>query len=172
MNKSSLKVSLDDSDWIRVREKIQNDAADWRPAGKKIHQDMIVRTDSMFSANRMGGTHRGETWAYFADQYTRKTDGVVVPAWGGVQKLRGRGKVKGRLRPSGSRVSFGDSVGQDIGHLRRAALISRRLTRNALIMGGNVEYGAAFNKHRRYAFFHLPDDLKMIRQHIIEHFER
>jgi len=34
-----------------------------------------------------GGVVRGQVWKGFADQYTRKTDGVVVPAEGGVQKV-------------------------------------------------------------------------------------
>jgi len=34
-----------------------------------------------------GGTYRGETWEGMKDQYTRKTDGVTVPAWGGVPYL-------------------------------------------------------------------------------------
>ncbi len=38
------------------------------------------------------GTYRGNRWAGLAFQYKRKTDGVVVPVWGGVKRLR-KGRV-------------------------------------------------------------------------------
>jgi len=34
------------------------------------------------------GTYRGERWPGLAIQYKRKTDGKVVPVWGGVKRLR------------------------------------------------------------------------------------
>lgn len=43
-----------------------------------------------------GGTFRGKAWPAFADQYTRKTDGVTVPAWGGVRRIE-RGFQKSKV---------------------------------------------------------------------------
>lgn len=84
-----------------------------------------------------GGTVRGEDWAGFADQYTRE-DGTVIPAWGGVAKVRGRGNVKGKLRPSGKRVTEQSIIGQDTGRFRRALLASKpHITgKNTLTIGG------------------------------------
>jgi len=65
-------------------------------------QYMRVRTSAMFQHNRSatsGGTYRGVAWKPFAPQYTRK-DGTVVPAWGGVPRVRAgyiqKGKHKGQ----------------------------------------------------------------------------
>ena len=52
-----------------------------------------VRTPKVSEAGRW----LGNLWPRHKDQYTRKTDGAVVPAWGGTKKLSGRGNVKGRL---------------------------------------------------------------------------
>lgn len=170
-NRNALDVHFDDSDWKRVRAQVNSRTTDWRPAARRIHAEMRVRVDSVFARNSQGGSHRGITWDYFADQYTRKTDGAVVPAWGGVQKLRGDGVVLGRLRPSGQRVSLGDAIGQDTVHLRRAAMLSRRLDKSRLVMGTPVVYAEYFSRLRPFAEFHLPTDLRMMRRIIIDHFE-
>ena len=68
---------------------------------KVFHRYMGVMTDNTFKNNAKGGTWRGVTWKYFAPQYTRK-DGTVIPAWGGVAKVRGKGNVLGRKRASGT----------------------------------------------------------------------
>jgi hypothetical protein len=38
--------------------------------------------------HQKNATFRGVRWGWFADQYTRKTDGVTVPAYGGVRRLK------------------------------------------------------------------------------------
>ena len=134
-------------------------------------QARVSGPTGIFARLRNGGTHRGVTWRYFADQYTRKADGVTVPAWGGVQRLRGRGTVQGRKRPSGARVKQGDAIMQDTNTLRSRALASVRITRFRLVMGNNLTYGAAQQAMRPYAFFHLPDDLDMIRRVFTEYFD-
>lgn len=48
------------------------------------------------NARAEGGYVRGQWWEGFADQYTRKTDGVTVPAWGGVPKVKLGYRVIGR----------------------------------------------------------------------------
>ena len=60
------------------------------------------RAWDIFRQNRRTGFHRDVYWREFAIQYIRQ-DGTVIPAWGGVPKVHGRGKVKGRLRQSGNK---------------------------------------------------------------------
>ena len=168
---ANLTVRIDDSDWERLRRLTEGRVEDVRPAFRAIHTDMKVRVDSVFARLRQGGTHRGVHWNYFAPQYTRKTDGVVVPAWGGVKKIRGKGTVKGRRRPSGQRVREGDAIGQDTVNLRRGALLSVRMSRRRLLMGSNVEYADEFASRRPFAFFHLPTDLTMMRRRLLRYLE-
>lgn len=147
--------------------------AKWHSIAKHIHRNMKARVDSVFVKNKKGGTHRGVTWDYFAPQYTRKTDGAVVPAWGGVKKLRGRGKVKGRLRPSGSRVTSRASLLQDTNTLRARALLARRITNTSVVMGSaGPSYSRYQHNLRPFVFWHLPDDLTMMRRVIIDRMMR
>jgi len=170
MENQDLKISFDDSDWRRLRGRLKDRAENWRPAAKRIHREMMIRVDSMFGRLKQGGKHRGVTWKYFAPQYTRKTDGITVPAWGGVPRLYGKGRVLGRLRPSGQRIKQGDSVGQDTGNLRRGALLAARIEDHRLIMGSNVQYAEHFGNDRPFQYFHLPTDLAMMRQIILGYF--
>lgn len=171
MNKSEMEFTFHDEDWKRLDAKMRARTSDWSVAAERIHAEMRVRVDSVFAKNRHGGRHRGISWDYFAPQYTRK-DGTVVPAWGGVPKVRGGGLVKGRLRPSGQRVRAGDSVGQDTNHLRRAAILARTITRTKLTMGTNVEYAPEFSVLRPFLLFFLPADLTMMRATILRFFEK
>ena len=124
---------------------------------KVFHRYMGVMTDNTFEKNRLGGTWRGVTWKYFAPQYTRK-DGTVIPAWGGVAKVRGKGKVLGRKRPSGARVQKGDSVVQDTGTLRNNATLGVvHITKNKMRIGNNINYAAAQQKMRPFLFFTKKD---------------
>ena len=114
---------------------------------------MGVMTDNMFKKNARGGVWRGVTWLYFAPQYTRK-DGTVIPAWGGVKKVRGEGNVLGRKRPSGQRVGKGDSVVQDTGTLRNNATLGVvHITKTKMRIGTNINYAAAQQKMRPFLFF-------------------
>lgn len=125
-------------------------------------QYMRVRTTLTFSRLRAGGTYRGVTWKPFAPQYTRK-DGTVVPAWGGVAKVRGRGMVKGRLRPSGKRVTSRSALMQDTMTLRtRAALVIRRNRFMMQLGPQGVRYAAHQNSLRRLLFFDIPTDATAI----------
>jgi len=98
-----------------------------------------------------GGNFRGVAWPAMQPQYTRKTDGVTVPAWGGVPRLargwrkfriegkpgrRGTrnaagdpirmrsttGNVSGKLRPSGQRVKQSSTMMQDTGNMRNSII--------------------------------------------------
>lgn len=146
---------------------------------REFHQYMVIQTDSMFKKLKKGGTHRGVTWPKFADQYTRKTDGVTVPAWGGVPKVRGGGTVKGRLRASsgkgrgGKRITSQSALLQDLGNLRaKAATGVRKVRKDLLQFGTSVEYAAAQSKWRPFLFFNLPKDLEMCRRILVSWIEK
>lgn len=146
---------------------------------REFHQYMIVQVDSMFPKLRKGGTHRGVTWPKFADQYTRKGgrdgkgDKSTIKAWGGVPKVRGGGMVKGRRRPSDKRVTSQSALLQNLGNLRaKAATGVRRVRKDLLQFGTNVEYAAAQSKLRPFLFFNLPKDLERCRQILANWIER
>lgn len=136
---------------------------------------MRTVTDNTFRRLRRGGIYRGVKWSYFSNQYTRKTDGVTVPAWGGVPRLKkkklksgkgfykNQGKVKGRLRPSGTRVKQGDSVVQDLGTLRARAALVGYLGDDKVTMGPQgVTYAAAQQRMRPFIFFEVPKDASQL----------
>ena len=75
-------------------------------------------------AKAEGGIVRGQRWEGFKPQYTRN-DGTVVPAWGGVAKVRGSGTVQGKKRPSGARVDRSSVLNKDEGHTRQSVISSR-----------------------------------------------
>lgn len=152
-----LKIRLDAIETEMNIRGLQDRVSDLTPALRDFHAYMIRRTVLMFRRLRKGGSFRGVSWQPFANQYTRVTDGVTVPAWGGVprlragrsarkvrsgfvrgaysdlqsRKLRGQkatgGTVRGRVRHSGKRVTKGASVMADSGRLRNAALTRQQI---------------------------------------------
>lgn len=110
-----------------------------------------------------GGSFRGVYWRKMNDQYTRTTDNVTVPAWGGVPRIRagwdhignkirwddkgrahrgrwiGRrmpvvtGNVQAKLRPSGNRVAETSIMSEDTGHMYQALIASE-----PVILNGNT----------------------------------
>lgn len=153
-------LTIDDAKVQRMLRGVDLAAYNPDAAWAEGAQYMRVRTDSMFRHLRRGGTHRGVTWKDWTPQYTRK-DGTVVPAWGGIPKVRGRGMVKGRKRPSGKRVTQSSALMQDTMTMRgRAALVVRR-NRNMLQLGPQgVNYAHDQNKRRQFLFFEIPPDAK------------
>ena len=107
-----------------------------------------------------------EVWPAAADQYTRKTDGATVPAWGGVQKLNGKGTVKGRKRPSGAQVTSGSTMMADTARMRSGFLTPRFLNNGFRIEfdGAAEGYGVYQNKRRHFAFFTSSDVDKLIQR--------
>ena len=73
------------------------------------------------------GTFRGNVWPKLEPQYTRKTDGVVVPVWGGVKRVRA-----GRV----TQVRAG-------GRTRRASTLSKSQKASGF---GVVKLGQTFDK--------------------------
>ena len=100
-------LRIDDKE---VRETFQQlSTFESKAALREFKQYMRVQTDQMWDvlSNAGGsGVYRGESWPGFAPQYTRKTDGVTVPAWGGVPKVLGQGQVQG----TDAGGHFGDQV--------------------------------------------------------------
>lgn len=113
---------------------------------------MMQVTVLMFRKLAHGGSDRGVNWPKFANQYVRK-DGTEVPAWGGVPKVRGEGSVKGKLRPSGKRVTSSSLLMQDTGRLRSERLNLQRLTPSSIQFGPTAAYAGAQHKLRPWSFF-------------------
>lgn len=89
-------------------------------------QSVTLRT---FQRLGKGGDFRGVHWNGFASQYTRKTDGVTVPAKGGVKRLRkgfsARTRKSGRIFYSG--VSQNIATGQFEGKQATGGTVRGRL---------------------------------------------
>jgi len=156
-------IRLDDKKLQLVLDKVENVLGnDIRPVWREFAQYMRTVTDNTFKALRHGGTYRGVQWDYFADQYTRKSDGVTVPAWGGVPKVRGRGVVQGRKRASGARVSAGDSIVQDSMVLRGEAALVLTMSPGRLRMGTNLSYAKYQARWRPFLFFTEKDAKEVV----------
>jgi len=170
----SIKIKIDDADMERLRLSVRERLTDPRPVLKKFHRYMLGRTGRTFRALRRGGTFRGVTWDGYKDQYTRKTDGVTVPAWGGVPKLRGGGLVLGRLRPSGTRVTPSSNLLRDTGRLARAAGATPRWGNGGRTLHmdtNNVKYGPKQQELRSFLFFELPEDGQYLQRLALRHLE-
>ena len=158
------QISLDDKDLKFLLDKVEDNlGGDARPVFREFAQYMRTVTDNTFRALRHGGTYRGVSWDYFAPQYTRKTDGVTVPAWGGVPKVFGGGTVKPRIRPSGAPVSPGDSIVQDSGTLRSRAALVLKMKPQLLELGPQgVTYAAHQQAMRPFLFFTAKDAKELV----------
>lgn len=96
-------------------------------------------------------------WKPPAPLYVRK-DGNRIPPWGGVPKKHGSGKVKGRKRPSGSRVKRSDVLMQDTGHMRSGFLLGKIApNRRSVVFDFRERYGKIQNRMRKFAFFTAKD---------------
>ena len=172
----ALKVQVDDGQLRREQVRVGRRLDDARPPLVKFHAYMLGRTGRTFRAlGRGGGRFRGVSWADWANQYTRRTDGVTVPAHGGVAKVRGRGRVKGRRRASGARVTPGAMLLRDTGRLAAAAGTTRRWGRGGkslYMTTANVAYGRYQQAMRPFLFFQLPKDAQVAQRLVIEHLDR
>ena len=131
---------------------------------------MLRRTQLTFSKlGRRGNTtpFRQTLWPWFAPQYTRK-DGTVIPAEGGIPKVRGKGMVKGRLRHSGKRVTAGSMMMRDRRTMEQAALSRHRIGTNYLIMQTPIKYAKYQQKMRPFAFM-VKEDIEYLRKQILKH---
>lgn len=147
-----LKITIDNRKaQLRIKG-LRGRVADLRPALINFHTYTIRRTTLMFRklGKRGGGEFRGVKWPWFADQYTRKTDGVTVPAYGGVRRLR-TGKSGRTARGRIASGAFSDLRTRELsrhkvtreptvrGRLRRSGT---RVTRSSNVM---IDTGQLFN---------------------------
>ena len=160
----TLTLTLEDEGLRKLLDLLEDKlGGDVRPIFREFAQYMRTQTDNTFSALRHGGTFRGVTWDYFAPQYKRKSDGVTVPAWGGVPKVRGSGKVKPRIRPSGQPVRKGDSIVQDNETLRGRAALVLQMKPQLLELGPRgLNYAAAQQSMRPFLFFTNKDANELV----------
>lgn len=160
-------ITIDDKEARRTLQQLEERGGDVSVPLLRFRQYMTVKTDSMFSVLSSAhgkGSHRGVKWSEFAPQYTRK-DGTEIPAWGGIKKVRGRGMVKGKLRPSNTRVSKSSALMQDTGNLRGKAtttLFRRTPKRISFGTSPSVNYAAEQQELRPYLFFTVPEDSKAL----------
>jgi len=137
-------------------------------------------------------TFRGEvTWGSVGPQYVRKTDGVAVPPWGGVPRIRGEvlhvasviatgkkiygraekayGNVKGKLRPSGKRVTSSSVFGADTNAMRRQFTTNPTLSadRKTVTLVTNAKQSERFNERAPFGFL-TSSDRDSFRKHIAD----
>jgi len=167
--------------WLRELAGFQKPMRRWiLGVAQRIFQAWNPITFGLLSTGSM--TFRQEAqWGAIPPQYTRVTDGVTVPAWGGVPRIRpgwhhvasviatgkkifGRytevfGTVSGKLRGSGKRVQRGSIVGADTGDLRRSFLSNPVFSSDgrAVRLISYLKKAAAFNKRRPFAFLNTGD---------------
>jgi len=135
----------------------------------KIARNIILKkTRDTFDKLSDGGSYRGVTWERLAPQYTRM-DGTVIPAHGGVKKVRGQGSVKGRKRASGKRVTSSTNIMRDAGKLSRGGSLGTLITRDKLILRSGLSYGKFQQRMRAWLFFQDPQDPREFRKRFIEY---
>lgn len=92
-----VEMRVDSRAAIRALEELGTRAADGRIPLRRWYQGYRARVITAWGKMRpSGGLFRGVfPWAKTKDQYTRKTDGVTVPVYGGVARVqRGYQKAK------------------------------------------------------------------------------
>lgn len=173
MANPATRMTYNDSQLRRHLRQLIAQGTDFTRPLLTFRQYMAVAVDSLFdvlSYGRGNATHRGVSWPGFAPQYTRQ-DGTVVPAWGGIPKVRGKGMVKGRKRPSGTRLTPVSAIMQDTGNLRGKAITALfRQTKTAISFGTpeSVNYAGEQAARRPYLFFYLPQDKPALRQILLD----
>ena len=145
-------------------------ASDFRQPLTDFYAWMTRRTQLTFSKLGKRGnsaTFRETLWPWFAPQYTRK-DGTIVPAEGGIAKIRGTGIVKGRLRHSGTRVTGRSMIVQDRGTEKQGALARFKIGKDYLIAQTPVKYAKYQQAMRPFAFM-ITEDVEFLRKQILKH---
>jgi len=167
--------------WMRALKGFQTPMRRWiLGVAQRIFQAWNPITFGLLSTGSM--TFRQEAqWGAMPPQYVRVTDGVTVPQWGGVKRIRGEvfhfasviatgkklymraaevyGNVKGKLRGSGKRVQRGSIVGADTGDMRRSFLSNPVFSADgrAVRLVSFLKKAVAFNKRRPFAFLNSGD---------------
>lgn len=160
-----IALGIDDADLRREMARFGVAAEDGREPLKRFYLAIKPKWILQWNAVKAeGGMFRGAHWPWFANQYTRETDGVTVPAWGGVPRVargfakskkwtetqrrgvstgermaRTSGNVSGKLRPSGQRVTQASIQMRDTGELQKRLLPPRAdITQDRLMLGGDA----------------------------------
>lgn len=100
------KLTVEDKAIRDAMKQTEKNARQPRPLLIRIHAHQQKESGLMFRFLAKGGTRRTVSWGWFADQYTRKTDGVTVPAEGGVKRLRGERYQRGNKKTGVVRGDF------------------------------------------------------------------
>lgn len=150
-----IKITVDDKDARRAILHIKDTSETPIKLWKRVHAHQQSVSGLMFRHLKHGGTHRGVSWAWYKAQYVRKTDGVTVPAEGGVDRLDGTGQVQGRLRPSGARIDAQSNLLRDTGLLANAVASVRRIREGGrtLELITPVKYAGYQQARRPFTFF-------------------
>lgn len=167
--------------WMRALSGFQKPMRRWiLGVAQRIFQAWNPITFGLLSTGSM--TFRQEAqWGAMPPQYVRITDGVTVPMWGGVPRIRpgwhhvasviatgakilGRhekvfGNVSGKLRGSGKRVQRSSIVGADTGDMRRSFLSNPVFSADgrAVRLASFLKKAVEFNKRRPFAFLNTTD---------------
>jgi hypothetical protein len=84
-----IELSVDSRELRDALRRIGDRGADGHVPLTLFYQEWKAATLTDWSAIRApGGSFRGAPWRGMKAQYTRKTDGVEVPAWGGVPRMK------------------------------------------------------------------------------------
>lgn len=153
-----------------VLAKMLKRAEDYKQPLTDFYGYMLRRTTLMFrKLGRKGNaiTFRDQLWPWFAPQYKRK-DGTVVPAEGGISKVKGDGIIKGRLRHSGTRVTARSMIMADRGTMRNAVLARYRIGTHYATMKTPPRYAKFQNSLRRYMLI-TDDEVNVLRGMILRH---
>lgn len=141
---SQLDHAIRDLDTLGVKMRANGERAFWKFWAWWSHR----RRKRWMEITVEGGEFFGKYWKRLEDQYTRKLDGQVVPAWGGVPRMQAQfvntrkkiglgwhrdkktgklvqntrfgGNVQGRLRPSGGRIKQSSIMMKDTGNMRNS----------------------------------------------------
>ena len=150
-----------------LKEKLKN----LRPIFIDFYAYMQRRLTLMFSRLKRGGSFRGVRWEWFTPQYHR-LDGMIVPAEGGVPKMKGKGRVLGRLRHSGKRVKTTSSLMQDTGRLRTSLLDKMQIREGTILaMDTSTAYAGYQHAMRPFQFFEDPRDINVLRDIVLRKLE-
>ncbi len=165
-----IAVEIENRDTKILLNVLQKKISNLNPFFVNIQAYMQSVTIQTFKRLKSGGRYRGVEWLWFAPQYTRM-DGAVISAEGGMAKIQGKGKVKGRLRHSGKRISKSSNIMRDTGRLQSSALDWIHKRKNVMIMDTKLDYAKYQNKLRPFAFFEIPKDERVIQGLFLKHIE-
>lgn len=170
-----VELRIEDKELLKRLEELGDRAKDGRKPLGAFYQDWRLDvTKSWVQVRADGGRFRGASWPGFKPQYVR-SDGAVVPAWGGTPKVRGRGSVKGKKRPSGQRVRPDSIMMQDTGRLRSALLTNAPVVNETTLRIGGTDLPVyaerQFIDYGRNPLFFTAEDAKRFEQRGREYIE-